>query len=130
MDEPKNVIGRAIKEGLKRKNMSQKDLAEIMKVSKSSVTYWVKGLSFPPGDKLIKIIRDLDIVNDLFSNYVKKEEQKEEESELRREITSLKKKMELIENYIFVEKLTEKELRYLANLKWSIGENISNIDKK
>jgi transcriptional regulator with XRE-family HTH domain len=87
-------IGNAIRHGLDKKGWTQKKFAEIMGVSASLVSCWIKNERIPPGDVLIKIALLLDIVDELFPT-----EQKEQLKNLdfRLEILELKDKIQKLE---------------------------------
>ena len=51
--------------------MTQKELAEKLGASTSSVSEWVQGKSLPHGELLIKLIDLLDVVSDVFPKYKK-----------------------------------------------------------
>lgn len=62
-------ISEAIEIGLRRKKISQVDLASKIGVTESAVSSWTKGRKLPSADKLMQIIAILDLVPDLFPGY-------------------------------------------------------------
>ena len=62
------LIGDVIRIGLTRKKWKFRELAEELNVRTSSVSQWVNNHSIPPGDKMIKIIEILDLVDEFFPN--------------------------------------------------------------
>ena len=62
------LIGDVIRIGLTRKRMKVKDLANMLGVGSTAVSQWLSGNSTPPGDKMIKIIEILDLVDEFFPN--------------------------------------------------------------
>lgn len=64
-------LGHIIRVGRVRKNLEQRQLAEMLGVAQSAVSSWESGKSIPSGDILIKLARDLDIVEELFPGYGK-----------------------------------------------------------
>ncbi len=62
-------ISKLIAMGIKRKNISQKELAEKLNIGQSSVAKWISGKSMPQADKMIEIIRILDLVSEFFPEY-------------------------------------------------------------
>lgn len=63
------IIGKAIKEGRKRRGWSQKDLATFMNVHTTLVSKWETFRSVPTGEGLFKLAIELDIIPVLFSDY-------------------------------------------------------------
>ena len=66
-------IGQAIRNGLEKHHMIQRDLAEMLGKSVSLVSEWTRNAKTPSGDDLIKIAVLLNIVEELFPGYCKKE---------------------------------------------------------
>jgi len=65
----KKQIGRLIEEKRKEKNMTQKDLADVLGVTESSVLNWEKGTSFPDTSTLNSLSELLNInMNELLNN--------------------------------------------------------------
>ncbi len=63
----KKKIGNAIERGLKRRHMTQTELAKIFCVSKPQfLGQWIKGEVCPSGEKLLEIIEYLDIYKEVF----------------------------------------------------------------
>ena len=81
-------IGEAIRRGRREKKLSQKELAKILGVSPSLVSFWENNARGPSGQELIRIAKYLDIVHLLFPDYEirKKSDGKEEEFVIREEI--------------------------------------------
>ena len=72
MDQEMRIkIGNAIAFGLQRKRMMQKDICKKYGYSSGQVSSWIAGRSTPPGDVLVKLIDELDLVSDLFPRYTK-----------------------------------------------------------
>lgn len=69
-------IGKIISQGLRKKGFSQKDLAEKLGVHQSSITKWVSGRAYPAAQKLLDIIKILDLVEDFFPGYTKNASEK------------------------------------------------------
>lgn len=61
----KHMIGKAIKDGLIKRGWKNPDLAGLLGVTASEVSNWVRGVRVPPGDKLLKIAKILDIGKEL-----------------------------------------------------------------
>ena len=59
-------IGEKINVGLQRKKMDRKDLAKLMEVNPSAVAKWISGRTKPPADKLLKIIKILELYEEFF----------------------------------------------------------------
>ncbi|BBM84680.1 helix-turn-helix domain-containing protein [Candidatus Uabimicrobium amorphum] len=59
-------VGEIINTGMKRKGLSQRELAEQLDVSQPNVAKWVSGKMMPRADKLIEIIKILDLYDDFF----------------------------------------------------------------
>jgi len=92
-------IGTCIKNGIMKKNISQQNLAKIMKVDKSTVSHWINGRAIPPGGKLLYLIELLDIIPELFPWYGQVESEKpvrEEMKQVWQSIHSLNQKMEFL----------------------------------
>ncbi len=67
-------IGEAIRQGLKKKKITQQELAETMGKSQSSISEWINNRKRPSVDDLFKLADMLDIISDLFPGYVKRED--------------------------------------------------------
>jgi len=67
-------IGDAIKEGLHRKRMTQAELADYMRKSRSLISEWIRSKRTPGGDDLVNLAIYLNIVCDLFPGYQKIDE--------------------------------------------------------
>lgn len=99
----KEKIGKFISECRKNKNISQKELGELIKVSSSSISKWENGKSLPEVSIMPKLCTELDItINELISgekiddkNYIKKAE----------------------DNLLFLKELEEKNNKVLQRLK-------------
>jgi transcriptional regulator with XRE-family HTH domain len=75
-------IGVAIRKGLLKKGLPQKELASLLGVSPALVSGWVTGTKIPTGDDLIRIMEILDIVPLLFPKYQCQADKANEEDEL------------------------------------------------
>lgn len=64
-------IGELIKEAMKKKGVSQKELSLHLGTTQPSVSDWINNKSYPSGDKLIEIALYLDIVEKIFPGYQK-----------------------------------------------------------
>ncbi|BBM87292.1 helix-turn-helix domain-containing protein [Candidatus Uabimicrobium amorphum] len=101
-------IGKAIKKGLDKNNLTRKAFAKVMGKSLSLVSEWTRNVKTPSGRDIIKIAIYLDIVEDLFPGYVKKDEFKVAESR-----TPYNKKINIEERVATLEKKIEKLEQYL-----------------
>lgn len=54
-------ISKRIKDGLKKKGMTQKELARRLGINRSSVGQWVSGRALPSLDKFLRIVEILDL---------------------------------------------------------------------
>ena len=68
-------IGEAIKQGLKKKDLTRKDFAKVVNKSISLVSEWTRNVKTPSGKDLVKIALYLDIVENLFPGYTKESNQ-------------------------------------------------------
>lgn len=99
----KEKIGKFISECRNNKNISQKALGELIKVSSSTISKWENGKSLPEVSIMPKLCTELDItVNELISgekiddkNYIKKAE----------------------DNLLYLKELEEKNNKVLQRLK-------------
>lgn len=82
-------IGMAIRKGLLRKGLPQKDLACLMDVSPALVSGWVTGTKIPTGDDLIRIIEILDLVPLLFPKYQGQQDEVEVPPVMTKELAKL-----------------------------------------
>ena len=57
----KKTIARAINDGLEKKKMNKKQLAEMIPISAESVTKWTTGQSLPTNDNIVRINEILDL---------------------------------------------------------------------
>ena len=78
-------IGKLIREGRRKKGLTQHKLAEILKVDTSSVSRWENNEKIPSGDTLINLAILLNLVSDLFPDYNKTQQQASEASVVRKE---------------------------------------------
>lgn len=99
-----SYIGKAIEKGLRKKNLSQKELARIVGVSPPNVNQWVKGTSAPSGDRLLRVIEILDIVSEFFPRYSEKKMDEDFD------IKSLVKEIEEIKKRDFVPVTPEEKI--------------------
>lgn len=122
-------IGEKILKAIRRKGITQKKLAEFLGVSSPSVARWITNESYPMVDKFIKMVEYLDMVEDFFPEYTKKEEQVvtvqyERDKELAKRIDQVEKKdREIIDRINKLEELMRKPVPkdLFDNLK--LGEN-------
>ncbi len=92
-------IGKIIRFGRKSKGINQSQLANIMDVTPGTISHWETNNRSIYAHDLIKIANELDIVQDLFPGYVKKEqvEQKDREIHMAHEIAMEKLKIQELE---------------------------------
>lgn len=76
MDENKKFLSEIIRRGLFEKKMKQSELAVKLNISRNALAQWVNGRNIPPGDKLLQLAKELDIVGELFPGYKKENEVK------------------------------------------------------
>lgn len=67
-------LGKIIKQGRSKKQMTQEELAKIVKVNKVSIWAWESNKYSPSGEMLIKLGEILDIVDELFPDHKLKSE--------------------------------------------------------
>lgn len=67
----KKTIANKIRRALFDKNMTQLEFAKKLNVSRNVVSQWVTGRNIPPGDKMLLIAKELDLVTELFPEYKK-----------------------------------------------------------
>lgn len=86
-------IASCIKIGRTRKKMKQYELANLCGVSTNMVYLWESGKSIPTGDMLIKVAKELDIVDELFQREEIKSEDKEVDAmdEIRARLSEIEK---------------------------------------
>lgn len=73
----KNKLSKNLKEIRKKENLSQEDLAELLGVSRQSISKWESGSSYPEMDKIISIANMYNLsIDDLLNGdaYKTKEE--------------------------------------------------------
>jgi transcriptional regulator with XRE-family HTH domain len=98
-------IGKAIRNGLEKHHMIQRDLAEMLGKSVSLVSEWTRNVKVPSGDDLIRVAILLDIVEELFPGYTKGASSvpkiglvtRDEFESLRKEVEEFKKQPPLYE---------------------------------
>lgn len=62
-------VGKMIKEGRKRENLTQKELGEKLHVSDKAVSKWERGMCYPDITLLDKISKELNIpINEILTN--------------------------------------------------------------
>lgn len=59
-------IGELINRGIRKKGINQRELAKMMGVSPPAVANWISGTKNPTADKLIELIKILDLARDFF----------------------------------------------------------------
>ncbi len=84
-------ISNKIAMGLKLKGLSQRELAEMLGIHQTGVGKWISGKSLPTADKLIEIIKILDLVEDFFPGYGKLDDT---------ELDSVEKKLALLDERV------------------------------
>ena len=67
----KKDLGKVIKSGRKRKELTQSDLARLIGVNKQTIYAWDSGKYAPDGAILIALGNALDIVSQIFPGYTK-----------------------------------------------------------
>lgn len=72
MKTPQNELGKAIRIGLARKGLTQKDLAKYLGISAPSISAWMSGKTMPSAEYLIKLTEYLDISENIFQCREKK----------------------------------------------------------
>lgn len=83
-----------LKELLKEKGLTGKDLAENVNVTPASISNIVQGNSFPKPDLLLQIAETLDVdVRDLFNRTKTNKEPKEEVQGIINQLETLKEKL-------------------------------------
>lgn len=76
MGDTKQAIQSAIRNGLARKGLKHRDLVDKLKpilggrINVAVISSYSAGVAVPPGETLIEIIRELDLVADLFPDQV------------------------------------------------------------
>ena len=84
------IIGKAIREGRKKRGWSQSQLAEFMGVHTTLVSRWETYKGVPTGDDLLKLAKELDIVHLLFADYFPEHADLDEPFSVKNEIARLK----------------------------------------
>lgn len=128
-----NRIGKAIALGIRRKNITQRKLAEVAGVSPPTVNQWIAGISAPQWDKLFEIVEYLEIVHDLFPS-AKREEQKpnRELLEAIRDFfkTEENKRIAALEQAIIdIKQVTQKNTRDVNKLSAGIERILSRMEE-
>lgn len=133
-------VGEAINSGMKRKGISQRELAEMLNVSQPNVAKWVSGKMMPRADKMIEIIKILDLRDEFFPEEDEPCPEKEEKKitvdgdviqHLFSEIEDIKKQINEVNDdgeYEEVSK-TMKELRLLAAVDDKFAKELNNFLK-
>lgn len=79
----KNTIGTRIREYREKKNLSQKDLGELINVSNSRISNWEQGINYPDVEMIVELCNALKVSADtLLDVHLKEEEFTECEKEL------------------------------------------------
>lgn len=89
-------IGDRLKNARENKNLEQKEVANLLKVSISTVSGWENSYRTPPLKKLIKLAKVYETSLDYLVGF----EHKSDKEDLIELIAELKKKIEYIETYI------------------------------
>lgn len=90
-------IGQIIRNARRAKNITQKQLAQLVNVSSVAVVAWEKGNSMPSGKALIDLSHHLNIADKLFKRHNDEDVEKNEMTKVVSEIEELKKKVQRLE---------------------------------
>lgn len=102
------MLGRVISTARKQKNLSQKELGDLLNVSNKAVSKWENGEATPRPETLIKLCDILELNKTEVLGFEQKYDSKEidslksENSELKNQIESINKKQKKALKYIFV----------------------------
>lgn len=102
------MLGRVISTARKQKNLSQKELGDLLNVSNKAVSKWENGEATPRSETLIKLCDILELNKTEILGFEHKYDSKEidslksENSKLKNQIESINKKQKKALKYIFV----------------------------
>lgn len=102
------MLGRVISTARKQKNLSQKELGDLLNVSNKAVSKWENGEATPRAETLIKLCDILELNKTEILGFEHKYDSKEidslksENSQLKNQIESINKKQKKALKYIFV----------------------------
>ena len=102
------MLGRVISTARKQKNLSQKELGDLLNVSNKAVSKWENGEATPRQETLIKLCDILELNKTEILGFEQKYDSKEidslknENSKLKNQIESINKKQKKALKYIFV----------------------------
>ena len=102
------MLGRVISTARKQKNLSQKELGDLLNVSNKTVSKWENGEATPRPETLIKLCDILELNKTEILGFEQKYDSKEidslkrENSKLKNQIESINKKQKKALKYIFV----------------------------
>ena len=102
------MLGRVISTARKQKNLSQKELGDLLNVSNKAVSKWENGEATPRSETLIKLCDILELNKTEILGFEQKYDSKEidslksENSQLKNQIESINKKQKKALKYIFV----------------------------
>lgn len=102
------MLGRVISTARKQKNLSQKELGDLLNVSNKAVSKWENGEATPRPESLIKLCDILELNKTEILGFEQKYDSKEidslksENSKLKNQIESINKKQKKALKYIFV----------------------------
>ena len=102
------MLGRVISTARKQKNLSQKELGDLLNVSNKAVSKWENGEATPRSETLIKLCDILELNKIEILGFEQKYDSKEidslksENSKLKNQIESINKKQKKALKYIFV----------------------------
>ena len=102
------MLGRVISTARKQKNLSQKELGDLLNVSNKAVSKWENGEATPRSETLIKLCDILELNKTEILGFEQKYDSKEidslksENSKLKNQIESINKKQKKALKYIFV----------------------------
>ena len=94
------MLGRIISAARKQKNLSQKELGDLLNVSNKAVSKWENGEATPRQETLIKLCDILELKQKYDSKEI--DSLKNENSKLKNQIESINKKQKKALKYIFV----------------------------
>ena len=89
-------IGKILRDSFHQRGLKQKEVAEKIGENYKSLNAWVSGRTIPPGDKLLRMIIVLDLVDDFFPKYRKKYDD-EELGSFEEQLALLSERLKLLE---------------------------------
>ena len=124
----KEKIGRILKRVRKEKGMTLEEMAKFAGASRTSLSYWERGINSPPGDILMDLAKRLDFIDELLAEEPTEEELAEQRmEEMKRQAKEI---CEQLESVGLMNKADEEDVEILKLKLQQQAEKFTKLEKK